>query len=895
MSGERSEYRRIVLGGLPTGIVTLLFTDIEGSTKLWERHSDQMRDALARHDEICRDEISRHNGVVFKTVGDAICSAFALPGDALAAAVAVQRAMHGYTWPPDIGEIRVRMALHSGECTERDGDYFGPTVNRVARLSSLAYGEQILVSAATAALLRDAHDGVELRSLGLHRLKDLAQQEPTFQVVAAGLRADFPALASLDSRPNNLPSQISSFVGREHELREVDALVQQSRLLTIVGPGGIGKTRLALQAAADVFGERYAGGAWFVDLAALRDPDSIPGTVASVLNVRELPSEPIDATLFAHLGDRQVLLILDNAEHLLAGVAAFAKLALAKCAGVTMLVTSREPLHVAGEKLYRLGSLTDATGLFLERARAAAPSARFGEFAPDDVAALCSQLEGIPLAIELACARLSSMPLEQLRRRLTSGLTLASKDSTEVSRHRTLRETIRWSYDMLSPEEQTALEAISIFRGGCAAGGIAAVAIGVGRIDDVLDALVDKSLLQIDASKAGERYRVLEVVRDYAREQLVAKDGERAAKRLHADYYNELVSASRPPYLELDDDVPNLRAALEWLIANDAVVAGRFILAFAKYWRARGAVGEARTWIARALGMQFAQPRERAALLCLAATFATLQDALAESLAFSQEALEIYRAADDGGGTAHAVFRIAEATHRQGRFDEAEAMYREALDGFTFSQEARGQVLCLGNLGTIGLQRRDFNGASELLGEAIRRAKALGDARIAGDFEIAMGWVALQLADFSRARSTFESIFAQKAAAHDGYGECAARHGIAAVALREGRRAEALEQYVATLETARALQLQDYVVRALHGVAAVRALEGDPEAAARLVGLTERMSAETGRDLHDDIAYEIALEYLVAALPEARRAELQAEGCSLELGKVIEDLPQRHL
>ena len=877
-----------MLGALPTGVVTLLFTDIEGSTRLWERCPDEMRDALARHDAICRDEVAHHNGVVFKTVGDASCSAFQLPGDALDAAIGIQRALHGYPWPNGIGEIRVRMGLHSGACTERDGDYFGPTVNRVARLSSLAYGEQILVSSATAALLRDALvDGVELRSLGLHRLKDLAQREPTFQVVAAGLRADFPALASLDSRPNNLPSQISSFVGRDRELREVDALLEASRLLTIVGPGGIGKTRLALQAAADALGNRYSGGAWFVDLAALRDPDSIAGTVATVLNVRELPSEAIDETLFAHIGDRQILLILDNAEHLLAGVAAFAKLALSRCAGATILVTSREPLHVAGENVYRLGSLADATGLFLERARSAAPSARFGEFAADEVAALCDQLEGIPLAIELACARLSSMPLKQLRRRLTSGLSLASKDSTEVSRHRTLRETVRWSYDMLSPPERTAIEACSVFRGGCSVDGVTAVATGVVEIDDVLDALVDKSLLQVNASKSGERFRLLEVVRDYAREQLVVKAAEGTAKQRHADYYAGLVTATRAPYLELDDDVPNVRAALEWYISNDAVAAGRFILALANYWRARGAVSEARSSIVRALKMEFAQPRERAALLCLAASFATLQDALTESLAFSQEALAIYRAADDRGGIAHAVFRIAEAKHRQSHLDEAEAMYREALDGFNVSGESRGQMLCLGNLGTIRFHRRDFPRASELIGEAIERAKALGDARIAGDFTITMGWVALQLQDFSKARSVFESVFAEKRAAHDRYGECAACHGIATVALKEGSHDEALRQFEATLQIAQELQLKDYVVRALHGLAAVDALTGDPERAERLLGLADRLSAESGRELHDSVPYEVASESLAAALPESRRAELQAEGWQMEISTVM--------
>jgi predicted ATPase len=851
-----------------------------------------MRDALADHEAICRDEVARHNGVVFKTVGDASCCAFQHPSDALAAAIGVQRALHAHAWPSEIGDIRVRMGLHSGDCTERGGDYFGPTVNRVARLSSLAYGEQILLSSATAALVRDAPGaGIELRPLGLHRLRDLAQPEPTFQVIAEGLRTEFPVLPSLDSRPNNLPSQISSFVGRERELQEVVAFVGGSRLLTIVGPGGIGKTRLALQVAADVLCDHYPGGAWFVDLTALRDPDSIAGTVATELNLRELPSEPIDKTLVTHLGDRQVLLLLDNAEHVLAGVARFAKLVLSKCASVTVLATSREPLHVAGERVYRLGPLTDASSLFFERARESAPSMNFGKSDLDEVSALCRQLEGIPLAIELACARLSSMPLEQLRRRLTSGLNLASKDSSELSRHRTLRETIRWSYDMLSPAEKVVLEGSSVFRGSCAASGIAAVAVDVADIDDVLDPLVDKSLLQIDISKTGERYRLLEVVRDYAREQLVAKHGESIAKQRHAAYYAKFVAGACAPYLDIDDDVPNIRAALEWHLSNEAAAAGRFVLALAPYWRARGVVSEARSWIARASEMPLTDARERAALLCLAASFATLQDALAESLSFSQEALAIYRAAGERSGIAHAVFRIAEAKHRQGYLDHAEALYREALEGFTFSEEARGRMLCLGNLGMLGLQRRDFRRASEQLGEAIRRAKDLGDMRIAGDFTITMGWVALQLQDFARARSLFESMLAEKAEARDRYGECAAQHGIATVALKEGCRKEALEQFTVTLQTARELQLKDYIARAVQGIAAVHALQGDPEAAARLLGLADRLCAESGRELHDSMAYEVAVQSLAAGLPEPRRSELHAEGSRMELSDVFVKLP----
>jgi class 3 adenylate cyclase len=437
-------------GALPTGVVTFLFTDIEGSTRLWERSPDEMREALAQHDALCRETIATRRGVVFKTVGDAVCAAFERPNDAVEAAIDTQRAIRNHAWANAIGELHVRMAIHTGDCTQRDGDYFGPTLNRVARLSSLAYGDQILVSSATAALLRDAlSERVALRALGLHRLKDLALPELAYQVVTEGLRSDFPALASIDSRPNNLPSQISNFIGREPEVLEVAGTLQVSRLVTIVGPGGIGKTRLALQVAADVLGERFPGGSWFVDLTTIRSPDPIVDAVATALNIRESPSEPIEQTLLAHLHERRALLVLDNAEHLLQDVAGFAKLALAKCPSITVLVTSLEPLHVAGEHIYRLGALADAPNLFLERAHSVAPSLTFDEAQLSEVTKLCNRLDGSPLAIELAAARLSSMPFGQLLRRLESTVSLASKDRSEVARHKTLREMVRWSYDLL--------------------------------------------------------------------------------------------------------------------------------------------------------------------------------------------------------------------------------------------------------------------------------------------------------------------------------------------------------------------------------------------------------------------------------------------------------------
>lgn len=881
---------RIVARALPTGIVTFLFTDIEGSSRLWERAPDDMRDALARHDSLCREVVAHHHGVVFKTVGDAICSAFTHPNEALNAAIDAQLALSSHTWPHAIERLRVRMALHSGECTQRDGDYFGATVNRVARLSSLAYGEQILVSTATAALLRDVlSENVSLRPLGPHRLKDLAQPEPTFQVVAEGLRSDFPALPSLDARPNNLPSQISSFVGRACELKDITSSLEESRLLTIVGPGGIGKTRLGSQVAAEVLGDGYPGGAWFIDLTAVRRPDSIAGAVAAELSVRESPNEPVEKTLVAYLRERRLLLILDNSEHVLAEVAAFAKSILSKCPGVRILATSREPLHVLGERVYRLGALEDASSLFIERARAAAPSLTFGKGELEEVAALCLRLEGIPLAIELVSARLSSIPLSQLLRRLTSLLSLASKDSSEIARHRTLREMVRWSYEMLSPSEKRMLEVMSAFRGGCTVGALEAVAIEETGVDEKLDALVDKSLIQIDTSKSEGRYRMLEVVAEYACEQFSAGD-DLGTRERHAAYYASVAAGASAPYFELDDEAPNIRAALDFYLSHEPDAAVSFIENLAGYWRARGVINEARSWIGRALPLLQEGSRKHSVVLCLAATFATLQDALAESLEFSKSALAAYRAAGDRAGMAHAVFRIAEALHRQRRLDEAEPLYREALEGFTASGESRGQMLCLGNLGMLDFQRREFHRASELLDEAIRRASMLRDRRIAGDFTITLGWVALRLTDLARARTLFEEILVEKGASRDRYGECAAHHGIATVALKEAKLGEAFQEFVTTLEAARELQLADYIVRALHGIAAVRSLDGNAEGAAKLLGLADRLSSESGRDHRDGIAYEVASQLLEAKLSETENSRLRAAGQRLELADAISEL-----
>ncbi len=883
---------------LPSGVVTFLFTDIEGSTALWERARDAMRVALAQHDALVRSIVEANDGVVFKNVGDACCCAFANPASAIQTAVEAQRALGAQAWPPEIRRLRVRMGIHSGECTVRGEDYFGPAVNRVARLMSVAHGEQVVLSQATAALVRDAMpEGISLRQLGISYLRGLSEPEPTFQAIADGLRVEFPPLAAIAAARNNLPAQLSSFVGRRAELDTLNEILGANRLVTITGPGGIGKTRIALQLAGEAM-DRFPDGVWFIELTAVQNPEFVAQTVAAAINVHEVSGEPIETTIAAELQSKRLLLVVDNCEQVLPEVARIVRLLLSRCAQLSVVTTSRESLHLPGEQIYRLGPMAlDAPKLFVERARQAAPAARFDNGQRVAVHALCERLEGIPLAIELACARLSAMPLPQLASRLTSGLSLRSKDSTERGRHRTLRETIAWSYKLLLPDEKATLADLSIFRGSCTPDAIAAVAGDVPNLDDAVESLVDKSLLQSDEREGEPRYRLLDVVREFAREQL-GDDAQSAAAR-HARYYSghaaDLCAMKDQfnAYGALDADVTNLRAAMEWNIAHDRAAATALIMALARYWRTRGLLSEARSWIGRVVEAlsddDFPHARrQRAEALSLAAAFSTLQDDLTASLKYANDALELARDIDYRKGAAEATFRIAEAVHRQGHLKRAEKLYGDALDSFRASNDASGQMLCLGNLGMAARQHGDLERAAELLEEARRRAAELGESRIGAEFAMHMGWVHLGLGHSDRSRELFARVLGEQNDAGDRYGVCCARHGLATVDLTDGDLREAQRQFMATLEIACALQLKDYIARALHGLAAIKANDGNFEDAARFLGLADRLFAESGRELRDSTAYDVAAGLIEQKVPAARLAELRAQGARMTVADALQ-------
>ena len=516
IAGPPGENERI-----PSGIVTLLFTDIAGSTQLWERHPEKMDKALKRHDELLRSAIEGSGGHVFKTVGDGFCASFFTASDGVRAAVSSQRLLFAEPWPEET-RFRVRMALHTGECEERDGDYFGQTVNRTARLESIAHGGQVIISRATADVIRDQlPEGVALHNLGTHRLKDLGLAEDVFQVEVEGLDADFPPLRSLDNPAllNNLPRLTASFVGRDAEMSEVRKLVAEYRMVTLTGAGGSGKTRLGLQVAAD-FLDGSGDGVWFVDLASVTDPSSVGSAVARTLGIHEKPGVATLDTLVEVLARQDRLIILDNCEHVLDSCAELASSVTRHCSQISLLATSREPLRIDGEIVYRVpplslplddvGEWSDLAGsgavaLFTERAAAHVPG-----FAPRDddavlVASICRLLDGMPLALELAAARLRSMSLAELCERLEHRFGILTGGSrTALPRQRSLRALVDWSYDLLTEPESTLFTRLSVFLGGFGLDAVEAVcsfgSIAKEEILDLICSLVDKSLVLADPS-----------------------------------------------------------------------------------------------------------------------------------------------------------------------------------------------------------------------------------------------------------------------------------------------------------------------------------------------------------------------------------------------------------
>jgi predicted ATPase/class 3 adenylate cyclase len=752
------------MASLPSGTVTFLFTDIEGSTTRWEHQPEAMRVALARHDMLVRAAIVEHHGHVVKTMGDAFHAAFSRAPDAVAAALDAQRRLQAEPWGV-AGPVRVRMALHTGAAEERDGDYYGPTLNRAARLMSAGHGGQVLLSQATSELIRDGPpEGTSLRDLGEYRLKDLSRPEHVFQLISPDLPTEFPPLRSLDSLPNNLPRYLTSFVGREREIAEVGRLLAATSLLTLVGTGGAGKTRLALQVAAGLL-ETYPDGVWLVELAALADPSLVQQAVASALGLREATGRPPIAVLSDHLQHRQVLLVLDNCEHLVLACADLVDALLRACPELRVMATSREALGIAGETTWRVPSLLlpdprhtptadslmayAAVRLFIDRAVAASSGfAVTNENAPS-IAQICQRLDGIPLAIELAAVRVKVLSAEQIAARLDDRFRLLTAGSrTALPRQQTLRALIDWSYDLLSEKERTLLGRLSVFAGGWDLDATEHVGtsddLDAYDVLDLLAQLVDKSLVLADERAGAARYRLLETIRQYGAERLRAAGEEAVLRRRHRDWVLDLViqqtarlggaeQADALARLELEHD--NIRSALDWCETEPGgvEVGAQIADELGWFWELRGHIREGSERSARLLTLAQSRTGGRAHALSVAGMFDNSVGAYEQGAARFEESITIWRELRDIRGAAIALARFGQLEQSRARFDHAWVLLKDSQQLFQQigGESGLGTTLSV-FLAQVAKNRGDYEQAIPLFEECLADARERGDKHSVG-------------------------------------------------------------------------------------------------------------------------------------------------------------------
>jgi len=808
------------MSSLPSGTTTFLFTDIDSSTNLLQRLGDvRYAEVLAEHHRLLRAAVEEHGGRQADAQGDSLFAAFRSARGAVAAAVAAQRKVMTNAWPSGVA-VRVRMGLHTGEPLESREGYVGLDVHRAARICAAAHGGQILLSRSTQALVGDnLPPAVWLRDLGPHRLKDLEQSEKIFQVLAPDLPVDFPPLRSLDAFTNNLPRQLTSFIGRRRELAEVKHLLAAARMVTLTGAGGAGKTRLALQVGAEVL-EGYPDGVWLVELAALSDSALVAQRVASALEVREVPGFPILETLQNSLEQKRLLLVLDNCEHLVEACARLTEVLLQACPDVRILATSREPLGVPAEIVWRVPSLSlpdagalpsveqlqqyEAVHLFVERAAAVRPNFTVTSENARAVAEVCKRLDGIPLAIELAAARVPIMSVEQIATRLGDRFRLLTRGSrTTLPRHQTLKAAIDWSYHLLPETEKAILRRLSIFAGGWTLEGAEAICEGdgVGTFDvlDLLTQLVFKSLVIVDDQPGGIRYRFLETMGQYARDRLLESGEAEGVRRRHLDWYRRLTERAEPELLgaqetawldRLEVEIDNLRTAMEWALTNGEVEAGlRLASAAWRFWFIHGYFAEGRGWLEALLKKgRTTAPAVRAKALAYAGKLAAFgQGDYGAGRLFYEESLGLWREVGDEEGIAEALNGLGFVAAGQGDHAAARAQYVESLAIRRKRGDRWGIAISLHNVGRVVQRQGDYAAADALLKESLAIWRDLGDKQNIAMALVNLGFVACSRGEHESARSFIVESLAIRRELGDRRGIAYALEGFACLAAAQGQ------------------------------------------------------------------------------------------------------------
>jgi predicted ATPase/class 3 adenylate cyclase len=891
----------------PAGTLTFLFSDIEGSTRLEQALGTAAYTAiLQRHRELLRGAFAAHAGVEQGTEGDSFFVVFGSAREALAAAVDGQRALQSESWPEG-GEIRARMGLHAGEAAVAGGSLVGLAINRAARIAAAGHGSQIVVSDTVRSLVgSELPAGVALRALGTHRLKDLGEPLPLLQVVAPGLAADFPPLRSIDARPNNLPSQLTSFVGRERELAEAGALVAANRLVTLTGPGGTGKTRLSLQVAANA-ADAFPDGVFFVALETIREPALVTARLASVVGIGETPRRSADEALREWLSDKRVLFVLDNFEQVVGAGTVVADL-LRAAPGLSVLVTSRAALRVSGEQEYPVPGLPtppdpsrmtpleqarlpddarrldpetlgtyEAVRLFIARARAVKPSFQVTNENAPAVAAICARLRGMPLAIELAAARVKLLAPDAILARLEHQLGALAAGSRDLpERQQTLRGAIAWSYDILDPACRRLLDRLSVFEGEIgldAAEAVCGPAEELGQ--DVLDGLLslaDQSLIRVIEGDDQPRFEMLDTIREFAGEMLDLGSDRPAIERRHAAWYlafatrgsAELSGDAQRSWLERFEAAhDNIRVALDRAVAaGDAATAVRLAFNTWRFWQKRGHLYEARRRLdaMAAAAWSHRDPVLRARLMEALGGVAWWQGDIPAMRPAYLETVEIWRSRNDPAELANALYNYsfaftvpeaaAEAAADTDPTGEGRAALKEALDIYRSIGDERGEANVLWGMGNMLYFRNDIEPAAAQFASALEKFRRVRDRTMEAWSEHMLGGALLRLGRLDESRDSL---------------------------------GHALRHFYDASDTAG-------VTLAFDDLSGLALAAGDPERAARLWGAARNLTTTTGTGLATlvDVTVQphMGLNLRDEIAPEVFKA-LAREGATMSLDEIV--------
>jgi len=906
---------------LPSGTVTFLFTDIEGSTRLLQQLGEKYATLLAEQQQLVREACERHKGSVVGSEGDSFFVAFSNAIDAIEAVVGVQRALAAHRWPEGVS-VRVRMGVHTGEPQISLSNYVGIDVHRAARIAAAAHGGQVLLSQRTYEMVKgDLPNGAAVRDLGEHRLKDLRQPKHLYQLDITGLPVEFPPIKSLDALVNNLPVQLTSFVGRERELEELKNLTENTRLVTLTGAGGSGKTRLALQVATEMIGY-FHNGVFFVALAPVTDPRLVASTIAQALGLPETAGRSILDTLKEYLQGKSLLLLLDNFEQVISAAPLVAEL-LAACAELKILVTSREGLHLNGEREYSVPPLSvpnptklpspeslvqyAAVDLFLQRAQAVKPDFNITSDTVQAVAEICAQLDGLPLAIELAAARTKVLPPNMIRARLEHPLEFLTGGARDLpARQQALRRAIAWSYDLLDENEQELFRRLAVFVNGCTVDAVEAVSGNHPERVSILDqlgSLMDKSLLrEVEDINGKPRFVMLETLREFGLEHLETSGEEETIRGRHANFFLALAEGGEASLESIEQvqwmgrieqEHDNLRAALEWSQTADGMgeICLRLAGTLGYFWEVRGHFSEGRERLSAILSMEIAQGRTaaRAKLLARAAELAYRQSDYPATHLLAQESLEIYRELGDKRGIASMLIKLGNAATERGSYTTASRFLEEALEIWRERKDKHGTARALISLGFSALRSGDASLANARLEEALVISSELGDARSMG-FELSgLGEVALRQHDYARATQLMEESLELRRQLGNTWGVGVSLGMLGWVAMREREWDRAIVRLGESLEVRQEIGDKGGSAWCLERLAGVAMAQSQTEKAVRLFGAATVLRSSIGSviDPADQDRYKKNLDYLRANLGRERYKAAWDEGRAMSLEQAV--------